>query len=455
MHLPLARHRRILFAVALSATCLLAPAVGAAPSKWPVDAWIRPLALADGVRWQVSDDGTHWRQLEHAGFTPQNGGGVREPHLSRGVDGLFRLRWRDDRHGAQWRYAKSADLVHWSEAAAAGAADGVPATAALWVPPWLIKEMLAAPAAKASVTPTPAPALEGFTADPAIRVFGDTYYLYPTSDKPHWQTTDFSVWTSSNLVQWNKQAMVLDVTRDLGWARIEAWAPDAIARDGKFFFYFCAGGEIGVASAASPLGPFKDVLGAPLIRKGTGIETNPIDPYPFIDDDGQAYLYYGNGRLANVYRLKPDMVTLDGPPAAIALKDFREGVVVFKRQGKYYFMWSIDDARSPDYRVGWGVADSPLGPVTPAAQNFIVLQRHGAAVGTAHHSVVNVPGTDRWYVAYHRHALPVGGGYQRQTVLARMEFDAAGNILPMDPLAAPFQPGDIGEPIVNGKGLPR
>lgn len=220
-------------------------------------------------------------------------------------------------------------------------------------------------------------------------------------------------------------------------------------------FYFCAGGEIGVASAASPLGPFKDVLGAPLIRKGTGIETNPIDPYPYIDDDGQAYLYYGNGRLANVYRLKQDMVTLDGPPAAIALKEFREGVVVFKRQGKYYFMWSIDDARSLDYRVGWGVADSPLGPVTPAAQNFIVLQRHGAAVGTAHHSVVNVPGTDRWYVAYHRHALPVGGGYQRQTVLARMEFDAAGNILPMDPLAAPFQPGDIGEPIVNGKGLPR
>jgi beta-xylosidase len=217
--------------------------------------------------------------------------------------------------------------------------------------------------------------------------------------------------------------------------------------------YFCAKHNIGVAKADSPLGPFVDALGKPLIAKGTGIQTNTIDPYPFIDDDGQAYLYYGNGKLGNVYKLKPDMVTLDGPPATIELKDHREGIVVFKRGGKYYFMWSIDDARSPNYRVGWGVADSPLGPVRSPDKNFIVLQRNGAAVGTAHHSVVNVPGTDRWYVAYHRHALPDGNGYKRQTVLARMEFDADGAIKPVDPLSTPFKPGDVGEPIVNRKGV--
>jgi beta-xylosidase len=248
--------------------------------------------------------------------------------------------------------------------------------------------------------------------------------------------------------------MVLDVAHDLKWANIAAWAPDAIARNGKYYFYFCADGNVGVGTAASPLGPFVDALGKPLLKKGSGLQTNTIDPYPFIDDDGQAYLYYGNGKIANVYKLKPDMVTLDGPVAGIPLKDFREGIVVFKRGGKYYFMWSIDDARSPNYRVGWGVADSPLGPVHSPENNFIVLQKHGAAVGTAHHSVVNVPGTDRWYVAYHRHALPQGGGYQRQTVLARMEFDGEGNIKPMDPLAVPFKPGDAGEPIVNGRGLP-
>jgi len=325
----------------------------------------------------------------------------------------------------------------------------------LWVPPWLAKNLETAQAdgKPATPQPVPPPILEGFTADPSIRVFGDTYYVYPTSDKPNWQTTDFSVWSSRNLVDWKKEKMVLDVAHDLKWANIEAWAPDAIVRNGQYYFYFCAGQRIGVATARSPLGPFKDALGKPLIEKGSGVQTNTIDPYPFIDDDGQAYLYYGNGKIANVVRLKPDMVTLDGPPAGIPLNQFREGIVVFKRGGKYYFMWSIDDARSPDYRVGWGVADSPLGPVRSPDNHFIVLQKHGAAVGTAHHSVVNVPGTDRWYVAYHRHALPQGGGYQRQTALARMTFDGAGNIEPMDPLAAPFKPGDRGEPIVNGRAV--
>ena len=313
---------------------------------------------------------------------------------------------------------------------------------------------LAPPAPAVGNVLAPKPILEGFTADPAIRVFGDTYYIYPTSDKPHWQTTDFSVWSSKNLVEWKKEGMVLDVARDLTWANIEAWAPDTIERNGTYYFYFCAKGMIGVATARTPVGPFVDALGKPLLVRNATMSTNTIDPYPFIDDDGQAYLYFGNGgNRANVFKLKPDMVTLDGEVKDIPMKDFREGIVVFKRQGTYYFMWSIDDARSPNYRVGWGTADSPLGPVKAAEKDFIVLQKHDAAVATAHHSVVNVPGTDRWYVAYHRHAIPGGNGYQRETNLVRMEFNQDGSIKPMDPLTTPFKPGDVGEPIVNGQGL--
>ncbi|KQW87775.1 hypothetical protein ASC94_25020 [Massilia sp. Root418] len=457
------RHLQPLSIVLAAALC--ATAALAAQPEWPDDAWIRPSATAggDGVRLAASADGKTWRDLGRIFIQPAAGSGrMRNPRLQRGADGIFRLVWDTGRKDKAIGYASSTDLVNWSGQTFVHRQDDVPgaardaangAGAALWVAPWLVKEAEAAqPGAAAQPIPVPPPALEGYTADPSIRVFGDTYYLYPTSDKPHWQTTDFSVWSSKNLVDWKKERMVLDVTRDIKWANIEAWAPDAIERYGTYYFYFCAKGEIGVATASSPLGPFTDALGAPLLRKGSGIQTNTIDPYPFIDSDGQAYLYYGNGKLANVYKLKPDMVTLDGPPASIDLKDFREGIVVFKRGAKYYFMWSIDDARSPNYRVGWGVADSPLGPVTSTADRFIVLQRSGAAVGTAHHSVVNVPGTDRWYVAYHRHALPQGGGYQRQTVLARMEFDSAGNILPMDPLKAAFQPGATGEPLVNGKG---
>ena len=295
-----------------------------------------------------------------------------------------------------------------------------------------------------AISRVPKPILDGFTADPAIRVFGNRYYVYPTSDKPNWQTTDFSVWSSPDLIHWKKERMVMDVTKDLKWANIEAWAPDVMERDGKYYFYFCAQGQIGVAVGDQPTGPFKDALGHALIPKGS-VKTYPIDPYPFMDDDGQAYLYFGNG-TPMVYRLNKDMVSFDGPPATIPMKDFREGYVVFKRKGLYYFMWSIDDARSDDYRVGYGISKSPYGPVEIPANN-IVLKKNGPVKGTGHHSVVNVPGTDRWYVAYHRHAIPGGSGFKRETCLAKMEFNEDGTIKPIDPMIPAFPSGSKGEPL--------
>ncbi len=297
----------------------------------------------------------------------------------------------------------------------------------------------------------PQPILDGYRADPAIRVFGDTYYIYPTSDKPEWMTTDFSVWSSKDLIDWKNEGVILDVAHDLKWANVKAWAPDCIERGGKYYFYFCANHDIGVAVSDSPLGPFKDALGRPLVENDK-IRTFSIDPQAYIDDDGQSYLYFGNG-IPVVWKLQDDMISFVGEPVEIeGLKDFCEAVWVFKRAGKYYFTWSIDDARSPDYRVGWGIADSPFGPVKPAEKDFIILQKNGPAIGTAHHGVLNVPGTDRWYVAYHRHAIPDGSGYQRQVCLARMEFNADGTIRPMDPMSPAFKPGDIGEPLTNGKG---
>ncbi len=292
----------------------------------------------------------------------------------------------------------------------------------------------------------PSPALKNeFTADPAIRVFGDRYYIYPTSDRPYWNTKEFAVWSSPNLVDWQKEKVFLDLREDISWANNKAWAPDCIERNGKYYFYFCGEHNIGVAVGDSPTGPFKDALDRPLIDNEK-IKTFSIDPYAFIDDDGQAYLYFGNG-TPTVYRLNKDMISFDGDPVEIPLPEFREGIVVFKRNELYYFMWSIDDARSPDYRVGWGVSTSPYGPVKSPTKNFIALRQNGAAQGTAHHSVVNVPGTDRWYVAYHRHAVPGGGGYKRETCLVEMKFDAHGNILPMDPMSNPFATNPHGEPI--------
>ncbi len=291
----------------------------------------------------------------------------------------------------------------------------------------------------------PEPILEGFTADPHAVVFDDTYYVYPTSDKDEWKTTDFSCWSSKDLVTWKNEGMILDVTRELSWANLRAWAPAMTRRDGTYYFYFCADAKIGVATNNAPFGKFKDALDRPLIAHGKETPGQAIDPYVFIDDDGQAYFYYGQGRLY-AYKLKPDMITLDGPSKQMTPPNFNEGIFVIKRNGLYYFMWSENDARDPKYQVAYGTSKSPFGPIEIPRDN-VILQRRGQAIGTAHHSVVQVPGTDRWYMIYHRHAIPNGNGYTRQTCIAKMEFDAEGRIKPCDPLEVTFPPGSKGEPI--------
>ena len=105
---------------------------------------------------------------------------------------------------------------------------------------------------------------------------------------------------------------------------------------------------------------------------------------------------------------------------------------MFIRNGKYYFMWSVDDARSDDYRVAYGTADNPLGPIV-IPDNATVLSKHGPAKGTGHHSVVNVPGTDDWFICYHRFAIPGpgtprGDGVRRESTLDRLVFAADGSI---------------------------
>ena len=308
-------------------------------------------------------------------------------------------------------------------------------------------EPLLAEVERERAIPPPKPILEGHTADPHAVVFDDTYYVYPTSDKDEWQTTDFSCWSSRDLIHWKNEGMILDVTKDLKWANLRAWAPAMIRRDGKYFFYFCADAKIGVATNSAPTGRFADALERPLITSSREHPGQAIDPCAFIDDDGQAYLYYGQGNLY-AYKLKPDMITLDGPPVKMTPSRFNEGVFIFKRNGLYYFMWSENDARDVRYQVAYGIAKSPLGPIEIPPDN-VVLQRRGQVVGTGHHAVVRVPGTDRWYILYHRHAIPNGNGYTRETCIARMEFTADGRIQKVDPLAVTFPEGSKGEPIVR------
>jgi len=339
----------------------------------------------------------------------------------------------------------SKDLTNWTNITAqASFPSGTLHCSVLKVKQSVLAPLIAETERELAIEP-PKPILEGHTADPHAVVFDDTYYVYPTSDKNEWRTTDFSCWSSKDLVHWKNEGMILDVTKDLKWANLRAWAPAMIRRDGKYFFYFCADAKIGVATNNAPTGKFTDALEQPLIKPSREYPGQAIDPFAFIDDDGQAYLYYGQGNLY-ACKLKPDMITLDGPPKRMTPRHFNEGVWVFKRNGLYYFMWSENDARDVRYQVAYGTSKSALGPIEVPPDN-VILQKHGRAVGTGHHSVVQVPGTDRWYIIYHRHAIPGGNGYTRQTCIARMEFDADGRIKKVDPLTTAFSSGSKGEPI--------
>ncbi|MEU1272276.1 family 43 glycosylhydrolase [Streptomyces sp. NPDC005799] len=284
---------------------------------------------------------------------------------------------------------------------------------------------------------TGGPLLPGLTADPDAHHLDGRYWIFPTTDgNPGWGSTSFRAYSSPDLVHWEDHGVVLDLGTDVSWADSYAWAPTIAARDGRYYFYFCAEQQIGVAVADSPAGPFTDALGEPLVAKGR-FSGQMIDPAVFTDDDGTSYLYWGNGH-AYVVPLNDDMTSYDPSKVEeITPRDFREGSFVVKREGTYYFMWSEDDTRSEDYHVAYATGPSPLGPWTERGTILSKRPEYGI-LGTGHHSVVKVPGADEWYVVYHRFALngpgrPGGDGMHRETTVDRLWFAADGTLQPVVP----------------------
>ncbi|GAA2453941.1 family 43 glycosylhydrolase [Streptomyces glaucus] len=292
---------------------------------------------------------------------------------------------------------------------------------------------------------TRSPVLPGLTADPDVHHFDGRYWIHPTTDGFRgWSGTRFTAYSSKDLVHWEDHGVALDLGPDVSWADRYAWAPAVAERDGRYYLYFCAEQQIGVAVADSPAGPFRDALGKPLVAKGGSFAGQMIDPAVFTDDDGQAYLYWGNGH-AYVVPLNDDMVSFDAAKVRdITPGNFREGSFVIKRNGTYYFMWSEDDTRSEDYHVAYATGPSPLGPWTERGTILSKRPEYGI-LGTGHHSVVNAPGTDDWYVVYHRFALngpgrPGGDGTHRETTVDRLEFAADGTIEPVVPTLESIRP---------------
>ncbi|MBH8558117.1 family 43 glycosylhydrolase [Hymenobacter negativus] len=304
-----------------------------------------------------------------------------------------------------------------------------------------------------SITETHNPALTGYYADPAILYSEKTgkFYLYPTSDGfTGWSGTYFKAFSSPDLVNWKDEGVILDLGNDVNWAKKNAWAPCIIeqktATGYKYAYYFCAEAKIGVALADSPTGPFVD-SGKPLIdTRPEGVKGGQqIDPAVFHDPQtGKNYLYWGNGYLAGA-ELNDDLTSLKPGTTQVLTPDgtFREGTHVLYRNGTYYFMWSENDTRDPDYRVRYGTAISPLGKITVPANNLVVSKDTAAGLyGTGHNSTIQVPGRDEWYLVYHRFTYPQGitmgraAGYHREVCIDKLEFNADGSIKPVTPTHA-------------------
>ncbi|KAK7752144.1 hypothetical protein SLS62_005888 [Diatrype stigma] len=295
--------------------------------------------------------------------------------------------------------------------------------------------------ASTRLAPRDSPALPGFYADPNIAVFGETYYIYATTDGiPDWGGTQFYVWKSDDLVHWtraDKPFLTLDGENgNVPWATGNAWAPTAIEREGKYYFYFSGNNPeydrktIGVAYADSPEGPFTAEPTA-MILNNEAITTNQaIDPVVFQDPaSGTYYLYWGNG-VPLVAELGDNMVSIKWETLGQleGLVDFREGLFINYRQGLYHLTYSIDDTRSENYRVGYATSETALGPFT---YQGVILQKDASQgiLGTGHDSVINVPGTDDWYIAYHRFAIPDGNGTMRETAIDRLSFDSTTGLM--------------------------
>lgn len=285
------------------------------------------------------------------------------------------------------------------------------------------------------------PIFEGWYADPEGVVFGDEYWIYPTYSAEYDDQIFMDAFSSKDLVHWTKHPRVIEKA-NISWLRRALWAPAVVHHDnGKYYLFFGANdiqnndelGGIGVAVADNPAGPFKDVLGKPLIGKIIN-GAQPIDQFIFRDDDGQYYMYYGGWRHCNMVKLAPDLLSVvpfeDGTTyKEVTPENYVEGPFMLKRNGKYYFMWSEGGWGGPDYCVAYAIADSPFGPFKRIGK--ILEQDPEVATGAGHHSVVKGPGKDEWYIIYHRRPLNETGRDSRATCIDRLYFDKDGYIKPV------------------------
>lgn len=277
-----------------------------------------------------------------------------------------------------------------------------------------------------------------FTADPTARVFGDRVYVYPSHDvlcnenrgKIGWFCMgDYHVFSSENLTDWTDHGVIVSQDK-VDWVdstSYSMWAPDCIKKGDKYYFYFPSrekskqgNGEayftVGVAISDNPFGPFTPE--SEPIKNISG-----IDPNPFIDKDGQAYLYWSRGKIF-VAKLKENMLELATEPMVIPNlpeKGHKEGPFMFERNGLYYLTYPHVENKTE--RLEYAIGDNPMGPFKVAG---VIMDESPSGCWTNHQSIVEFK--DQWYLFYHDNDLSPKFDKNRAIRVDSLSFNKDGTI---------------------------
>lgn len=298
------------------------------------------------------------------------------------------------------------------------------------------------------------PVIPGYFADPTLKKFGDTYYIYATTDGSGAGFGPAQLWQSKDLQNWTLMPMNWP---DSHWI----WAPDVMhnVNDGKYYYVYCQPCQIHVGVGDTPRGPWKNILGeseAVLVPDRFVKNAITLDGQTFVDDDGSIYMYWGTWGIYEGFgcgagKLTPDMKSFTETRLIpnTEVTDFFEAPFVLKKNGKYYFMYSSNSCHDETYNVQYATSDHPLGPYKYEGR-ILKTNEDGTIHGPGHHSVFQ-DGND-YYIVYHRHDNPHSNrGFHRQVCIDRLEFDKDGKIKPVN--ASHKGIGLLGKPSVKGKNL--
>lgn len=285
------------------------------------------------------------------------------------------------------------------------------------------------------------PISDGWYADPEARFYDGKYIIYVTHSLPFEEQKNHSCFTSTDLMNWEKHENIIDMS-GFPWAQSAIWAPTVEEKNGKYYYIFASNnitpenptGGLEIAVSDSPTGPFKALLDRPLIND-FHFGAQPIDAHLFKDDDGTMYLYYGGWGHCVFCKMSEDMsgfVPFDNGELFMEITppDYVEGPCMFKRNGKYHFMWSAGAWGEGTYRVNTAVSDKPYGPF----EKFHTILETGdskIANGPGHNGYLYLPEDEQYLIVYHRHNSNIHDGNARFICIDRMDIDKKGKILPI------------------------